>query len=551
MISKGKIKINQNNIYNDFYPKTESSQIVDFKSNVANIIKEQLYFRKSSTAYNLKDKVLLNKDFIGIYLICVKQGTTAITELSYLPDDVQDQEIIVDGTVQWQIHKSAGLNDFKTTATMDTAKNWKDKNPILEKGQIGVEQDTCFIKVGDGTNTWNFLNYISTPLLDTKLDKNATAEKAIRDNINNIIDETYIKDINIEDKALTFTKGNGVNKTIYTKDTTYQNATVDANGLMSKEDKIKLNSIKANAEENQNAFSNITVGSTTIAADLKTDTLTIKAGSNIDINANNLDDSITFSLTGIVDDANTAIKAIQDSLGQNIHETYIKNIQGDNNRLTITKGNNIESTIDINNVPNAIKASQDNRGQNIDSTYIKNISVTDNILTMYKGNGDATGIEIISFDQIYPVGCIYISVVNINPTTLFKVGTWEPLPAGRVLLAQGTSDWKIDYPAGSTGGEATHTLILNEIAPHNHIGSVTKSGSTHTHALTMQASHGKSGNGGVPRFSDGDVWSGYKTQNLSSAGEHEHAITINNSGGGKPHNNMQPYLVVYMWKRTN
>lgn len=106
----------------------------------------------------------------------------------------------------------------------------------------------------------------------------------------------------------------------------------------------------------------------------------------------------------------------------------------------------------------------------------------------------------------------------------------------------------INYSAGSTGGEDKHTLTINELASHNHTGSATTSGSTHTHALTMQASHGESGNGGVPRFSDGDVWSPYKTQNLSAAGEHSHAITINNSGGGQAHNNMQPYLSVYMWK---
>lgn len=434
---------------------------------------------------------------------------------------------------------------------MDTAKNWQNKNPILENGQIGVEQDTCFIKVGDGKNTWNLLSYISTPFLETKLDKNATAQKAIRDNADNIIDQTYIKDISIEDKAITFTKGNGTNKTIYTTDTTYSNATSSSDGLMSKEDKIKLDTIKENAEENQNTFANIAVGSTTISADLKTDTLTIKSGTNIDISGNNLDDSITFSLTGTVPSASSATKSTQDSLGQNIHETYIKSIQGNDNRLTITKGNNTNSIIDIDNVPNSIKATQDSSGQVINSTYIKDLSIVDNTLMIYKGNGTATGIDIISFDQIYPVGCIYISVSSTSPSVLFKMGTWEPLPAGRILLAQGNSDWGTNYSAGSTGGEATHTLTLSESAAHNHTGTVNTSGSSHTHTLTMQASHGKSGNGGVPRFSDGDVWSEYKSQNLSSAGEHTHTLTINNSGGGQPHNNMQPYLSVYMWKRTN
>lgn len=551
MATKGKIKIYEDNNYNDFYPLTVSSQVVDLKTNVVNIIKETLSFRKANTSYNLDDKVILNEDFIGTYLICIKQGITAKTDLSYLTDDVEDNEIIIDGTVNWKVHRSAGINSFKTTAFLDSAQNWKTNNPILEKGQIALEEDTGFVKIGDGVNTWNFLSYIKDSKLDTKLDKNGTAQKAIKDELNNKIDETYIKKISVDGSTLTFTKGNGVSSSITLQNGSYPLATQINDGLMSKEDKIKLDNVNLNSEENQNTFSNISVGATIISADQKTDTLTLKSGQNINLSANNLDDSITIAFTGTVDNANNAIKSKQDYLGQNIHETYIKNIQGNNNKLTIVKGNDISSIINIDNVPNAIKATQDSRGQKIDTTYIKNISVSDNTLTVYKGDGSATNLDIISFDQIYPIGAIYMSTVSTNPATLFKIGNWEALPAGRVLLAQGTSTWGVNYSAGGTGGEDKHTLTVSESAPHNHTGSATTSGSTHTHALTMQASHGKSGNGGVPRFSDGDIWSPYKTQNLSAAGEHSHAITINNSGGGQAHNNMQPYLSVYMWKRIS
>ena len=551
MATKGKIKIYEDNNYNDFYPLTVSSQVVDLKTNVVNIIKETLSFRKANTSYNLDDKVILNEDFIGTYLICIKQGITAKTDLSYLTDDVEDNEIIIDGTVNWKVHRSAGINSFKTTAFLDSAQNWKTNNPILEKGQIALEEDTGFVKIGDGVNTWNFLSYIKDSKLDTKLDKNGTAQKAIKDELNNKIDETYIKKISVDGSTLTFTKGNGVSSSITLQNGSYPLATQINDGLMSKEDKIKLDNVNLNSEENQNTFSNISVGATIISADQKTDTLTLKSGQNINLSANNLDDSITIAFTGTVDNANNAIKSKQDYLGQNIHETYIKNIQGNNNKLTIVKGNDVSSIINIDNVPNAIKATQDSRGQKIDTTYIKNISVSDNTLTVYKGDGSATNLDIISFDQIYPIGAIYMSTVSTNPATLFKIGNWEALPAGRVLLAQGTSTWGVNYSAGGTGGEDKHTLTVSESAPHNHTGSATTSGSTHTHALTMQASHGKSGNGGVPRFSDGDMWSPYKTQNLSAAGEHSHAITINNSGGGQAHNNMQPYLSVYMWKRIS
>lgn len=551
MATKGKIKIYEDNNYNDFYPLTVSSQVVDLKTNVVNIIKETLSFRKANTSYNLDNKVILNEDFIGTYLICIKQGITAKTDLSYLTDDVEDNEIIIDGTVNWKVHRSAGINSFKTTAFLDSAQNWKTNNPILEKGQIALEEDTGFVKIGDGINTWNFLSYIKDSKLDAKLDKNGTAQKAIKDELNNKIDETYIKKISVDGSTLTFTKGNGVSSSITLQNGSYPLATQINDGLMSKEDKIKLDNVNLNSEENQNTFSNISVGATIISADQKTDTLTLKSGQNINLSANNLDDSITIAFTGTVDNANNAIKSKQDYLGQNIHETYIKNIQGNNNKLTIVKGNDVSSIINIDNVPNAIKATQDSRGQKIDTTYIKNISVLDNTLTIYKGDGSATNLDIISFDQIYPIGAIYMSTVSTNPATLFKIGNWEALPAGRVLLAQGTSTWGVNYSAGSTGGEDKHTLTVSESAPHNHTGNATTSGSTHTHALTMRASHGKDGNGGVPRFGDGDVWSDYKTQNLSAAGEHSHAITINNSGGGQAHNNMQPYLSVYMWKRIS
>lgn len=79
---------------------------------------------------------------------------------------------------------------------------------------------------------------------------------------------------------------------------TYSNASTSSAGLMSASDKSKLNGIAIGAEVNQNAFSNVVVGSTTIAADSKTDTLTLTAGSNITLTPNATNDSITISASG-------------------------------------------------------------------------------------------------------------------------------------------------------------------------------------------------------------------------------------------------------------
>ena len=81
------------------------------------------------------------------------------------------------------------------------------------------------------------------------------------------------------------------------QDTTYSVATTDSNGLMSSSDKTKLNGIASGAEVNQNAFSNILVGSTTIAADSKTDTLTLAAGNNVTLTPDASGDKITISAT--------------------------------------------------------------------------------------------------------------------------------------------------------------------------------------------------------------------------------------------------------------
>ena len=79
---------------------------------------------------------------------------------------------------------------------------------------------------------------------------------------------------------------------------------------MSKEDKTKLNGIATGAEVNQNAFSNIVVGSTTVVADNKTDTLTIVAGKNMTITADATNDKITIAAADVVAMTNDEIDAI-------------------------------------------------------------------------------------------------------------------------------------------------------------------------------------------------------------------------------------------------
>ncbi len=122
-------------------------------------------------------------------------------------------------------------------------------------------------------------------------------------------------------------------------------------------------------------------------------------------------------------------------------------------------------------------------------------------------------------DLIYPIGSIYMSVNNVNPELLFG-GVWEKIE-DKFLLASSSN-----YELGETGGEATHTLTVNEMPSHNHSRRTSPQG---------YAERDTSGN---------DI--------ISPASGSAKAVTKTsyNTGGGQAHNNMPPYLVVNMWKRT-
>ena len=148
--------------------------------------------------------------------------------------------------------------------------------------------------------------------------------------------------------------------------------------------------------------------------------------------------------------------------------------------------------------------------------------------------------------KIYPVGSIYMSTVSTNPATLFGFGTWEAMPAGRVLLAQGKSSWGTTYNAGSTGGEATHQLTVGELPSHTHMAS-TNTVEDHTHGINLLRNES---NDYSPYATNGgdSTTANTKTQ---PAGSHSHNIIIGNTGSNTAHNNMMPYIICYIWQRVS
>ena len=115
---------------------------------------------------------------------------------------------------------------------------------------------------------------------------------------------------------------------------------------------------------------------------------------------------------------------------------------------------------------------------------------------------------------VYPVGAFYISATATSPRTVFGFGTWTQIK-DRFILAAGDT-----YPAASSGGEATVTLTVEQIPPHNHGLKMCKG----------------TGNFYSPPWGDG-VEEAFPTTVVQSA------------GGGQAHNNMPPYLAAYIWQR--
>jgi len=148
--------------------------------------------------------------------------------------------------------------------------------------------------------------------------------------------------------------------------------------------------------------------------------------------------------------------------------------------------------------------------------------------------------------KAYPVGSIYINANNgTNPATLLGFGTWERFGEGRVLVSQDSTDADFDA-IGETGGEKEHQLTVDEMPSHNHSGTTSSNGS-HEHGIKGNSS-GNSGSNVVQGNANTTLNS--QLNNTDSGGSHNHSFTTSTEGSDNDHNNLQPYITVYMWVRT-
>ena len=138
-------------------------------------------------------------------------------------------------------------------------------------------------------------------------------------------------------------------------------------------------------------------------------------------------------------------------------------------------------------------------------------------------------ISTFSIDNVYPVGSIYMSANATNPASLFG-GTWAALDDGRVLIGAGAA-----YPAGSTGGEATHTLTTNEMPSHTHSGSTSTANLTGSLANVGLNYSEVVASGILSKSASSIKWGGSNDgsakTNFSVNATHSHTMSLNNTGG--------------------
>lgn len=149
----------------------------------------------------------------------------------------------------------------------------------------------------------------------------------------------------------------------------------------------------------------------------------------------------------------------------------------------------------------------------------------------------------------YPVGCYIYSDKSDNPATYLPYmsdTTWVQTAAGRVLIGAGKADSGTVYNAGGTGGEEKHTLTTSEMPAHAHSMS---SAGEHNHEFAGPQSSSDNKTAKYEETNDYNRTRAWLTTNYTrKSGSHIH--TINPAGDGSSHNVMQPYLVVYIFKRT-
>ena len=301
-----------------------------------------------------------------------------------------------------------------------------------------------------------------------------------------------------------------------------------ANARKIAEDKVTEHNEDTEAHPNDFNLKGITIGKDSVIATKKGDLLTLLAGKGI-----NLLSDIKNKIITIVGKSKNAWNPNEEIIAGDIR--YTEDANGPSWAYLLCKTAGTTSSVEPILEANAVVGQEINDGSVV--WTVQNIRPT-------------------ALDS-YPVGSIYMSVNSTSPADLFG-GTWEAMPAGRVLLAQGTSEWGVEYQAGSTGGEHEHQLSVGELPAHSHAANTNNVNISGSAQLQM-------GNGlqiatgtttGVFSAIGSSTVEGYGsgsrsgTYGLKFDSTHTHTIAIANTGNNTAHNNMMPYFSLFMWKLT-
>jgi len=168
--------------------------------------------------------------------------------------------------------------------------------------------------------------------------------------------------------------------------------------------------------------------------------------------------------------------------------------------------------------------------------------VTSNIQTQFDN---------ISMASAYPVGSVYINAaVSTNPATLLGFGTWESFGTGRVLVGVDSSDTSFDT-LGETGGSKDAVVVSHTHDDTFSVGNTDLSGTFSGKGGVFDAATGKFSASSSETQLDNISGANYYST-VSFAGNHNHPLSgsVSSEGVSGTDANLQPYITVYMWKRT-
>ena len=207
------------------------------------------------------------------------------------------------------------------------------------------------------------------------------------------------------------------------------------------------------------------------------------------------------------------------------------------NPLKIVKGTEIDT--EFNNIATAVATKADLNSPTFIGTPAAPTPATGDNTTKIA----TTAFVQAALQAVYPVGSVYINASSsTNPATLLGFGTWVSFGAGRVPVGYDASNSNFNA-AEKTGGSADSIVVA-----HSHSASSSTNGAhSHTSARNSGPTSGI--------YQDGFAAPGYDGNNsgpipTTVAGDHSHSITVTSTGSSGTDANLQPYITVFMWKRT-